>query len=110
MQGQLAFNEVQLEGLRREQNLSRRSQDFLADRRRFDDQPAPVGPPGRPDRAQDQAQLPPGADSLGVEWGSLTVEEKIQALENLQEEITQRIQTIRVRAGILRRLAGGEWA
>ena len=108
---QFAYYRRQLEGLRRDQNLLRRRGDFLADASRFDDTNVPVGPPGsRNVPPPDQAQLPPEADSLGTEGGVLTLEQRIQALEVLQEEITQRIQTIRVRASTLRRLAGGEWA
>ena len=110
-EGQYAFNEQKLEDLRRDQDLLRRSGDFLAGIIRFDDPRLPVGPPGaRTDPPPGQAQAPPGADSLGIEGGFLTLEQRIEALETLQEEITQRIQTIRVRAANLRRLAGGEWA
>ena len=38
------------------------------------------------------------------------IEDRIAALEAVQEEITERIQIILVRARNLRRLAGGEWA
>lgn len=108
---QYAYYGRQLEGLRRDQSLLRRSGDFLADFTRFDDPAVPVGPPGaRTVPPPGQLQPPPGADSLGVEGGFLTLEERIQALEVLQEEIIQGIQTIRVRAQTLRRLAGGEWA
>lgn len=107
---QFAFNERQLEGLRRDQSLLRRSEDFLADRARFDNLTVPVGPPtSRTVPVPGQAQ-PPGADSLGTGGGLLTLDQRIQALEVLQQEITERIQTIRVRAETLRRLAGGEWA
>ena len=108
---QHAYNQRQLEGLRRDQNLLRRRGDFLADASRFDDTTVPVGPPGsRAVPTPDQAQPLPEADSLGLGVGPLTLEQRIRALEVLQEEITQRIQTIRVRASNLRRLAGGEWA
>jgi hypothetical protein len=40
----------------------------------------------------------------------MTLEQRIQDLELLQEEITERIETIRLKAATLRRLAGGEWA
>jgi len=108
---QHALNESQLEGLRRDQRLLRRSDDFLAGISRFDDPSVPVGPPGsRAVPVPGQTTPPPGADSLGVQGGFLTLEQRIQALETLQEEITQRIENIRVRAQTLRRLAGGEWA
>ncbi len=109
--GQYAFNEQKLEDLRGDQDLLRRSGDFLAGITRFDDPTLPVGVrPTRTDPPSGQAQASPGADSLGVEGGFLTLEQRIEALETLQEEITERIQTIRVRAANLRRLAGGEWA
>jgi hypothetical protein len=108
---QYAYYGSQLEGLRRDQSLLRRSGDFLADFARFDDPTLPVGPPGaRTVPPLGQLQPPPGADSLGVEGGFLTLEQRIQALEVLQEEIIQGIRTIRLRAQTLRRLAGGEWA
>lgn len=108
---QFAFNEVLLEGLRRDQNLLRRSGDFLADFARFDDPTLPVGAPGvRPVTPPGEANRPPGADSTATEGGFLTLDQRIDALETLQQEITQRIQNVRVRAQTLRRLAGGEWA
>ncbi|MFH1766432.1 MAG: hypothetical protein ABIF09_19820 [Gemmatimonadota bacterium] len=108
---QYAYYERQLEGLRRDQSLLRRSGDFLADFTRFDDLTVPVGPPGtRTVPPAGQVPPPPGVDSLGVEGGFLTLEQRIRALVVLQEEINQRIETIRVRANDLRRLAGGEWA
>ena len=108
---QYEFYTQQLEDLRRDQNLLRRSGDFLADFTRFGDPTVPVR--SRENRnipPPDQTQPPPGADSLAVDGGFLTLEERIQSLELLQEEITERIQIIRVRAQSLRRLAGGEWA
>ena len=90
---QQAYFQGQLEGLRRDQNLLRRSRDFLDGVGRFDDTRVPVGAPGtRTDR-------PPE-----------TFEERIQTLEALQEELTEGILLLRVRAADLRRLAGGQWA
>lgn len=108
---QYAYYARQLERLRRDQSLDRRSGDFLAGITRFDDPTVPVGPPGaRTIPPPGQVQPPPGADSLGIEGGFLTLEQRIQALEVLQEEITQSVQNMRVRAEVLRRRAGGEWA
>jgi len=106
---ELAYNQDQLEDLRREQDLLRWRRDFLADRGRFGDQP-PTGPPGVRTVPQPGQAQPPGADSLGAEIGFLSVEERIQLLEAFQEELTANIQIIRVRAQRLRRKAGGEWA
>jgi hypothetical protein len=107
---QLAFNQTQLEALRREQQLLRRSGDFLADFTRFDDPTVPVGPPtSRTVPPPGQVQ-PQGADSTQVGEPPLTLEQRIRALEVLQEEIAQRIQNIRIKAAGLRRDAGGEWA
>jgi len=108
---QYAFNELHLEGLRRDQRLLRRSGDFLAGITRFDDPTVPVGPPGSRSVPQPgQVATARGADSLNVQGNNLTLEQRIEALETLQEEITQRIENIKVRAQTLRRLAGGEWA
>jgi hypothetical protein len=108
-EAQLAYNQDQLEDLRREQDLLRWRRDFLADRGRFGDQP-PTGPPGVQTVPQPGQAQPPGADSLGAEIGFLSVEGRIQLLEDFQEELTANIQIIRVRAQRLRRKAGGEWA
>ncbi len=108
---QFAYNERQLEGLRRDQILLRRSGDFLADFTRFDDPAVPVGAVNREVTPPGQDQPPPIADSLGVQGAPLTLEQKIEALEALQEEITGRIQNVLTRARLLRRRAGGgEWA
>lgn len=109
-EGQQVYYAQQLQGLRRDQNLLRRSGDFLADFNRFDDPSVPVTTGTRAVPQPGQVQPPPGADSLGVAGGFLTLEQRIKALEVLQDEIAQRIQAIRVRAETLRRLAGGEWA
>lgn len=110
-QEQFAYNQEELEALRRDQNLLRRSDDFLADFRRFDDPSLPVRPPGnRNVPPPDRVQRPPEADSLPSEEGFLTLEERIERLELLQEEIRRRIETIQARAARLRDLAGGEWA
>ena len=110
-EAQYAYNQVQLEALRREQDLLRRSNDFLAGITRFDDPMTPVGPPvARTVPPPGQVPPPPGADTVGIEGGFLTLEQRILALETLQGEITQAVQTIRGRAAMLRRLAGGEWA
>lgn len=109
---QFAYNERQLEGLRRDQSLLRRSGDFLADFTRFDDPTVPVGAPGSRDvTLTGQDQPPPIADSLGAPGPPLTVEQKIEALEALQEEITERIQSVLNRARTFRiKAGGGEWA
>lgn len=108
---QFAYNERQLEGLRRDQSLLRRSRDFLADFTRFDDPAVPVGAVNREVTPPGQDQPPPIADSLGVQGAPLTFEQKIEALEALQGEITERIQNVLSRAQLLRRRAGGgEWA
>jgi hypothetical protein len=108
-----AYNERQLEGLRRDQALLRRSGDFLADFTRFDDPNLPVGTPANRNvtlRSQ-REELPLIADSSGVSGVPLTLEQRIEALEALQEEITERIQNVLTRAQIFRRRAGGgEWA
>jgi len=107
---QLAFNQTQLEAMRREQRLLRRSADFVADATRFDDPVVPVGPPTSRTVPPPGEVQPSGADSTQAGETPLTLEQRIQALELLQEEIAQRIQEIRIKAAGLRRDAGGEWA
>jgi hypothetical protein len=105
------FNQERLEAYRRDQTLLRRAGDVLADNSRFGDQALPVRPPGgRTVPPPDQTGTPVGADTTGVVGMPLTLEDRIAALEAVQEEITERIQIILVRARNLRRLAGGEWA
>ncbi|MGD2120550.1 MAG: hypothetical protein PVJ76_02340 [Gemmatimonadota bacterium] len=90
---QQAYFTQQLEDLRRDQRLYQISRDFLADRERFGDRP-PVGAAGA------RNVLPPEQ-----------LEQQIQELELIQEELVQRIQSIRTRAADFRRRAGGgEWA
>ncbi len=89
---QQAYFQQRVEDLRTDQSLFRRSSDFLADRVRFGDRPPVGAPTGR--------TLPPPE----------LLDQQIQELEMLQEDLTTRIQTIRIRAADLRRLAGGEWA
>lgn len=108
-EAEFTYNLDRLEDLRQEQDLLRWSGDFLADRGRFGDQP-PVSLPPVQDVSQPGQAQPPGADSLGVEVEYLSVEERIEILEALQEELTGNIQIIRVRAQRLRRKAGGDWA
>jgi hypothetical protein len=100
-----------LAGLLRDQSLLRRSNDFLADRARFDNTPVPVGAPGnRTTPPPGQVQPLPGADSLAMEGVPLTLDQRIELLEALKEDITERIESIRVKAADLRRMAGGVWA
>jgi hypothetical protein len=90
---QQAYFSQQLDDLRRDQRLFQISRDFLADRERFGDRP-PVGGAGI-------RNVPPPEQ----------LQEQIEALELLQQELDQRIQTIRNRAADFRRRAGGgEWA
>jgi hypothetical protein len=90
---QQAYFTQQLEDLRRDQRLFQIYRDFRADRERFGDRP-PVGGTGT-------RNVPPPEQ----------LQQQIDALELLQEELDQRIQTIRTRAADFRRRAGGgEWA
>jgi hypothetical protein len=90
---QQAYFSQQLEDLRRDQRLFQISRDFLADRERFGDRP-PVGGAG--------TRNVPAPEQL---------QQQIEALELLQQELNQRIQTIRTRAADFRRRAGGgQWA
>jgi len=91
-QEQQTYLQQQLDDLLRDQDLFRRNRDFLADRSRFGDQP-PTGARGGQD-------VPPPEQ----------LDQQIQELETLQEELTTRIETIRIRAADFRRRAGGEWA
>jgi hypothetical protein len=101
-----AYNQERLDAYRRDQALIRRAEDVLADNTRFGDLVLPVRTPAR----SGQADPPVAADTTGVAGAPLTLEERIEVLEAVQGDIEERIQTIRVRAENLRRLAGGEWA
>jgi len=97
-----------LEELRQDLRRSRRVSDFLSDMERFGDTRLPVGSPGtQTNPPTDPNQLPPGADSLGVQARPMTLEERIRRLEILREELEERIQLIRDRAARFRFLAGG---
>lgn len=100
-----------LEELRQDLRRSRRVSDFLSDMERFGDTRLPVGPPGtQTTPPPDPDQLPPGADSLGVEPRPMTLEERIRRLEILRGQLEERIQLIREKAARFRVLAGGEGA
>jgi hypothetical protein len=110
-EAQMAYNADRLERLRWEQSLLKRSNDFMADFRRFDEsRPGVSSAAARTDPVTGQTIPPPGADTLGAEGPPLTLAQRIEALEALQEEIGQRILAVRGRAQLLIRLAGGEWA
>ena len=92
-QEQQEYFQQQLDDLRRDQELFRRSSDFLADRSRFGDRP-PVG-------AQGGQSVPPPEQ----------LDQQIQTLEMRLNDLTQRIETILIRAADFRRRAGGGvWA
>jgi len=99
-----------LEELRQDQRRVRQVRDFVAGVERYDDTRLPVVSSGTLTvTPPDPGQLPPGADSLGVETRPLTLEERILALETLQQELELRLQQIRDKAERFRRLArGGE--
>lgn len=100
--------ERRLEELRRDQRRARAVQDFVAGLERYDDTRLPVVPPAtRTVDPSDPGQVPPGADTLGVESTTLTLEERIENLELLQREMEERLQQIRDKADRFRRLAGG---
>lgn len=97
-----------LEELRRDQRRARQVRDFVAGVERYDDTRLPVVSPGaRAVDPPDPRQLPPGADTLGVEARPLTLEERIQNLDLLQQELGIRLQQIRDKAERYRRLARG---
>lgn len=97
-----------LEELRQDLRRSRRVSDFLSDMERFGDTRLPVGPPGtQTPPPPDPNRLPAEADSLGAEPRPMTLEERIRRLENLREQLEERIQLIRDKAARFRVLAGG---
>lgn len=102
----------QLTELREDQARTRRVADFLSDMERFGDTRLPVGQPGNRATNPDEGdRRPPAADSLGTEVRPMTLEERVQSLEILQEELQERIRLIRARAERFRaRAGGGEWA
>jgi hypothetical protein len=112
LQGQFAYNEGRLAALLRDQAVLRRANDALADASRFGDLMVPVGPPTTGAvTTPGQGPPAPAADTTNVEGAPLTLEERIAAMEALQEEITLRIQDLQVRARMFRlRAGGGEWA
>ena len=100
--------DLRLEELRQDLRSSRRVSDFLSDMERFGDTRLPVGPPGtQTTPPPDPGQLPPAADSLGVETRPMTLDEMIRSLEMVRGELAERIQLIRDRADRFRVLARG---
>jgi len=109
-EAQAAAVGLRLEELRQDQRRARQVRDFVAGVERYDDTRLPVVSPGtRTATPPDPGQLPPGADSLGVETRPLTLEERIENLGLLQQELELRLQQIRIKAELFRRRArGGE--
>jgi hypothetical protein len=105
---QLADVGRRLEELRKDQRRSRDVNDFLAGVERYEDTSLPVvSPGGRTVTPSDPGQLPPGSDTLGVEARPMTLEERIESLELLQEELQLRLQQVRAKAARFRQRAGG---
>ncbi|MGD8362100.1 MAG: hypothetical protein PVJ04_11800 [Gemmatimonadota bacterium] len=97
-----------LEELGQDLRRSRFVSDFLSGVERYGDTQLPVGRPGSQiTPPTDPEQRPPGADSLAVETRPMTLEERIQRLEELRTELEERIQLIRAKAERFRALAGG---
>ncbi len=93
-----------LEGLRRDLRLMRQSDDFVAGVERYGDLRLPVGPPGsRSDPIPPLAQPPGEVDAPGAEERPLTLEERIEFLVVTREEVSERIERIRVKAESFRR-------
>lgn len=112
LQSQFTYNEERLAALRRDQGVLRRADDALADASRFGDLTMPVGPPTSGAVTSPRPPTPTQAvDTTGAQGPPLSPEERISAMEALQEEITQMIQDLQGRARMIRlRAGGGEWA
>ena len=97
-----------LEELGQDLRRSRFVSDFLSGVERYGDTQLPVGRPGSQiPPPTDPEQRPAGADSLAVERPPMTLEERIERLEELRAELEERIQLIRAKAERFRVLAGG---
>jgi len=97
-----------LEELGQDLRRSRFVSDFLSGVERYGDTQLPVGRPGSQiTPPTDPEQRPPGADSLAVETRPMTLEERIERLEELRTELEERIRLIRAKAERFRALAGG---
>jgi hypothetical protein len=97
-----------LEELGQDLRRSRFVSDFLSGVERYGDTQLPVGRPGSQiTPPTDPEQPPPGADSLAVETRPMTLEERIERLEELRAELEERIRLIREKAERFRALAGG---
>jgi hypothetical protein len=107
-EAQLAGIGGRLEELREDQRRTRRVNDFMAGLERYDDTRLLGVPSGsRTVNPPDPAQVPPGADTLGVEVRPMTLEERIGSLELLEEELRLRMQQVRDKAARFRLRAGG---
>jgi hypothetical protein len=107
-EAQLAGVSQRLEELREDQRRSRRVSDFNADLNRYDDTRLPVvSPANRTTPPPDAAQRPTDVDSLGTNARPMTLEERIESLELLEEELGFRIQQARDKAARFRQRAGG---
>lgn len=105
-EARLAEVERRLANLREDQRRARTVSDFVAGLERYDDTRLPVvSPASRVD--PEPAELPPGADTLNVSEGPLTLEERIQRLELLVEDLAGRMEEIRAKAQRFRDHAGG---
>lgn len=103
---QLAEARRRLEELRQDQRRARTVRDFMAGLERYDDTRLPVVSPGSRTTTQtDPEQVPPGADTLGVEERPMTLEERIESLEIFESGLEQRIQQIRDKAERFRQAA-----
>jgi hypothetical protein len=97
-----------LEELRQDLRRSRFVSDFLSGVERYGDTRLPVGRPGtQVTTPPDPEQRPQAADSLAPETRPMTLEERIQRLEDLRAELEERIQLIRAKAERFRAIAGG---
>jgi prefoldin subunit 5 len=105
---QLGEIDRRLEELRQDQRRARQVRDFVSGVERYDDTRLPVvSPGGRTTTPPDPGRGSTGADTLGIQTRPLTLEERIQNLELTKEVLESRLQQIRDKAALYRRLAGG---
>lgn len=106
-EARLAEVERRLSKLREDQRRARTVSDFVAGVERYDDTRLPVVSSGRREVDPEPGQIFPDSDTLRVAEPPLSLDERIQRLEALTADLTQRMGEIRAKAERFRELARG---